>query len=836
MKDYVKNLKNFKELILALRANLSLLFYPLVALSTFGLNLVLMAHHLVQDQAFKLPLFWQQVGWGIYSLTLFVLVVQLSKFIVPKDVLKVGIGYLIYLVSSYFLLVTRNINNPDFKWEAWSKNGFYETNFLPTLSLIVLLAFLVKYAFRALGLHRKSQRYLPEYESNHFILACLIGSIALHDSQLLGQIRDNLAPFLNAQQFPSFVLLLAILVFMCLLAFVVLANACLNGLRDLKHNRPSVNLVIATSALFALVFNYTLQLGVQEKVDLLGYYLFPGASLFQLIILFLLAVVVYSIINQYFSASILILGLGTVLSIANSIKMAMRNEPLLITDFVWLKELHLVMSFVDKNLFYYLVSLLLLVAALAYLLRKRLVPGKIYSTWQKQLAIVFSVSMVFIGVFYIFQSEKDKNIQEGIPILSKLNNGIHIDYLGFATNARYKSLMYIWVKQLTNPVMEKPHDYSFEAIANLAERYEMEAAQINQEREQSISEQTVIYVLSESLSNPKRVPGVTVSMDVLENINQIKATTTSGIMQSDGYGGGTANMEFQSLTGLPFYNFSPTVSTLYSEVVPKMSVFPSISDAFEGDNRYVLHPSGASNYNRYNIYSNLGFGELVFWEGSKDKFSNIRKQGVSVSDETVYDNILERLNADKSQFFSVITMQNHAPWSVGNPEEVVAQGEGFTEKENDTLTEYSRLLSHTDRSTKQFLERLSEIDKKITVVFYGDHLPGFYPERLFTENPNSQYQTDYFIWSNWKEEKRDYPLLNSSDFTAALLDHTNSKVSPYYALLTRVLEKASISSPADNPEHDQIAHDLMLLQYDITVGRGYIRDYKNFFLLPNEKK
>lgn len=836
MKDYVKNLKTFRDLFLSLRANLSVLFYPLVALSTFGLNLVLLAHRLIQDQSFKVAGFWQQTGWGIYGLAILVLAVQLSKFIVPKDVLKLGIGYLIYLVSSYFLLVTRNINNPDFKWEAWSKNGFYETNFLPTLSLIVLLAFLVKYAFRALGMHRKSQRYLPEYESNHFILACLIGSIAVHDSKLFGQIKGNLAPFLNAEQFPQYLLLLGILVFMCLLAFVVLANACLNGLRDLKHNRPSINLVIATSALFALVFNFTLQLGVQEKVDLLGYYLFPGASLFQLIILFLLAVVVYSIINQYFSASILILGLGTVLSIANSIKMAMRNEPLLITDFVWLKELHLVMSFVDKNLFYYLILLLIVVIVLAYILRKRIVPGKIYSTWQKQLAMLVAVSMVFLGIFYIFQTEKDKKIQEGIPILSKLNNRISIDYLGFATNARYKSLMYIWVKQMTNPVMEKPQDYSMEAIAKLAEKYEAEANQINQDREQSISDQTVIYILSESLSNPRRVPGITVSVDVLENINRIKETTTSGIMQSDGYGGGTANMEFQSLTGLPFYNFSPTVSTLYSEVVPKMSVFPSISDAFEGDNRYVLHPSGASNYNRYNIYRDLGFGELVFWEGSKDKFSNIRKQGVSVSDETVYDNILERLETDKNQFFSVITMQNHAPWSVGNPEEVIAQGEGFTDKENDTLTEYSRLLSHTDRATQQFLERLSTIDKKITVVFYGDHLPGFYPERLFSTDPITQYQTDYFIWSNWQKEKLDYPLLNSSDFTAALLEHTNSKVSPYYALLTRVLEKASVSSSGDTPEHDEIAHDLRLLQYDITVGRGYIRDYEQFFSLPNEKK
>ena len=43
-------------------------------------------------------------------------------------------------------------------------------------------------------------------------------------------------------------------------------------------------------------------------------------------------------------------------------------------------------------------------------------------------------------------------------------------------------------------------------------------------------------------------------------IQEIKTKVTSGLMQSDGYGGGTANMEFQTLTGLPFYNINPTVS------------------------------------------------------------------------------------------------------------------------------------------------------------------------------------------------------------------------------------------------------------------------------------
>lgn len=130
------------------------------------------------------------------------------------------------------------------------------------------------------------------------------------------------------------------------------------------------------------------------------------------------------------------------------------------------------------------------------------------------------------------------------------------------------------------------------------QKYTKLAKKINQSRKENISDQTVIYLLSESFSDPNRVDGVTLSREVIPNIKQIKQTTTSGLMKSDGYGGGTANMEFQALTGLPFYNFSSSVSVLYTEVAPEMSIFPSLSSQFKSKNRLVLHPSGANNYGR----------------------------------------------------------------------------------------------------------------------------------------------------------------------------------------------------------------------------------------------
>jgi len=231
------------------------------------------------------------------------------------------------------------------------------------------------------------------------------------------------------------------------------------------------------------------------------------------------------------------------------------------------------------------------------------------------------------------------------------------------------------------------------------------------------------------------------------------------------------------------------------------------------------------------IYNRLDFDKFVSIDDKKDY--NVGYQEIHVSDQSTYNSVLKDLDPKRSQFFSVITMQNHAPFIAGEPSDVTASGKDFSEDVNTRLTNYSRLLTFTDSATQDFLEKLSKIDKKITVVFYGDHLPGLYPESAFKNYPEGQYQTDYFIWSNFDAPKLDYPLVNSSDFSAMVFEQTNSKVSPYYALLTEVLKKASVDKKALEGEVKEIAEDLKMVEYDLISGKGYLS--KDFFKVPSAK-
>lgn len=742
---------------------------------------------------------------------------------------KFRISFYIYILVSYFLLITRNLNNKEFKPYDLIGNQFFEIRGLSIVVIILILGYGFQKFSGRFPSFKKYDSLLSDYQSNDYSLGLLMSVMTLTDSKIIAIFGETLQSIIEHQNFYSYVNYLNSRLFIFTIFVTIVTITSTKSINDIISNKTSISLAFSSSLLLSLIFNYFLQLGVRGDSELLGHYIFPGATLYQLLFLTIINLTFYLLINRYVITTIILLMLGTVVSVANNIKVNMRSEPLLVTDLVWLKELNVILSFVSQT--YVLLAILIIALGISLILylHKRFFVGPIIKFWKVRLATMGVVILSSTFILQVFVNEENAKVGSGIPILSRVNNWYDINWFGFEVNARYKSLAYVWTKQLTKPVMMKPENYSKKTIEEIIKKYSKRAEEINETRKNQITDQTVIYVLSESLSDPERINGVSVNKDILSNIKRIKSETTSGIMRSDGYGGGTANMEFQSLTGLPYYNFSSTVSVLYTEVVPKMSIFPSISDQFESKNRIVMHPSGAKNYSRKTIYEDLGFNKLIFTTDSDDKFLDPKKTGVSISDETVYNNILENLDEQESQFFSVITMQNHSPWSIGSPSEIVASGTNFSVQQNGALTEYSRLLSYTDSATNNFLEKLSKIDKDITVVFYGDHLPGLYPDKAFVDNPESQYQTDYFIWSNHQAKKQNYPLVNSSDFIAELFAHTDSKVSPYYALLTDVLNQASVDKEKLTEEQQEIADDLRLIQYDITIGKGYTKSSPEFF-------
>ena len=775
------------------------------------------------------------IWFGIAFLILVSLISQYSlKWIF---FLKIFVSYIIYLILSYSIDISLNINNPSYKVEHFEKNDFWQFNSLTFVLPLLIISFIFVLIKRSYDNKANRKKLNPVGKLFEYVLhSSIVCSFILTDSKIppllfrtswyvygnfekVGGGRYSLSQFWFVE-----IQLLLLSVFLTLFGLLFI-----KGQIDIVKNRTSFSLVIFTSISFAILFNTGIQLGLGKGEPLVGYSIFPGGVIFQILCLCYLFIFLYLLFNRYLFTTLLILFGGVLFITANAIKFSMRSEPILPSDLVWVFQPSVLFGFVDISVLINVCIFLIIFTSIFLIGKRYIYPGRIIRATILRFVLLGLILLISFNVYSIFKRKDNGKIIDDIPIITLLNNFQDTKWVGNSINARYRSLSYVWLNQITTDPILQPKGYNKDKIKEIEKKYNQVAIEINKNRNESIENQTIVYVLSESFADPSRIERVNLSRNPIPKIQEIKSKVTSGLMQSDGYGGGTANMEFQTLTGLPFYNINPTVSVLYSEVAPKMRKLVSVSDSF--NNKVFVHFESPYNYSRNVIYNRLKFDKFISIDDKKNY--DISYQEVHISDESTYKAVLKEMDAKENQFFSVITMQNHSPFIAGEPSDLTATVNGFSDDENTNLTNYSRLLTFTDTATQSFLESLSKIDKKITVVFYGDHLPGLYPESAFKNNPEGQYQTDYFIWSNFDAPKLNYPLVNSSDFSAMVFEQTNSKVSPYYALLTEVLKKASVDKKAIEGDALEIADDLKMAEYDLISGKGYLS--KDFFKVPTNK-
>ena len=431
-----------------------------------------------------------------------------------------------------------------------------------------------------------------------------------------------------------------------------------------------------------------------------------------------------------------------------------------------------------------------------------------------------------------------------------------------------------FTRQLNPKIMDKPSNYSEETMKKVAARYQKEAETINASRTNNLTDSTVVYVLSESFSDPSRVPGLKTNKDSMPNIRKIKAGTTSGLMLSSGYGGGTANLEYMGLSGLSMANFESSLSSPYQQLVPSQHWTPTINQLWGAPvNSLGYHPYESSMYSRATNYKKFGFSHFYTLTGPDViKYQDKIDESPYVSDKSSYDSALEGIKSGKTnKFIQIITMQNHMPyheWYENNDYTAESTtGTPLGDDEQQSIETYQKGVEITDQATQEFLNELDALDKPVTVVFYGDHLPGIYSSASEDDNNSlALHLTDYFIWSNKASSSQgnkasDAAYSSPNFFVAQAADHMNAKVSPYLAFLTEMHSKIAAMEPPvvnkiqgwdripegqniyldqnGNPmstddfdkETKQLLADYKLIQYDITAGKNYLKD-TDFMTLP----
>lgn len=595
----------------------------------------------------------------------------------------------------------------------------------------------------------------------------------------------------------------------------------------------------------------------------------------------LIYLVLILVLNRFWIATVIFGVAMTAYGVANSIKMRLRNEPILPSDlsFILNGNSGSLLSFIPKDQ-QTLVSGTITVLAwfscicvLFFILdgRRRF----IHCSWKQPFSSAKNVAGTLTRIIAAVLS---------IALLASYTCNLNIpgawSYV-LATNLGYKPVPWNTYEDATSngpattfeslvrvKAMEKPEGYSQKNMESIAQRYAKEADNINSSRTNNLTDSTVIMILSESFSDPTRVPGVSFSIDPMPNIRSIKDSTTSGLMLSPGYGGGTANIEYQSLTGMSLASFNDQLISPYQQLVPNMKSAYSFNqiwnEACHSTCSVAYHPYYKSFYLRDSNYKKFGFKFFRTLDSSpmishQDHIDN----SIYVSDAASYQNVLDYLqqSTDQSQFIQLVTMQNHLPysdWYVDNEFKDADISSDINDVERQQIDTYAKGVSHTDSATINFLNQLNELQKPTTVIFYGDHLPGIYQTAAMEKrNQLALHESDYFIWSNAASSSSETKLSpeesnysSSNYFIASAAEHMNAKVSPFLALLTELHEEVPsmgrFASTNDSwgsgsatylnsdgsivkkknlsQKARQLLKDYSLVQYDMTSGKNYLQN------------
>ena len=599
----------------------------------------------------------------------------------------------------------------------------------------------------------------------------------------------------------------------------------------------------------------------------------------NVILVALLYLMLLMLFNRFWTASIVILAVGIIVAAIEHFKVEIRYEAILPADLGFLgSNTGNMLTFIPAGAH---VTIRVALGAFAVLLALILVlrhfdgrKGRMIRTDNLSLnltsrLILLLLPILVFALYCIHVSTTDSLANKFSRALGDTPSMWDSVY-----DAQRNGPLVAFTRQLNPKIMDKPSNYSEETMKKVAARYQKEAETINASRTNNLTDSTVVYVLSESFSDPSRVPGLKTNKDSMPNIRKIKAGTTSGLMLSSGYGGGTANLEYMGLSGLSMANFESSLSSPYQQLVPSQHWTPTINQLWGAPaNSLGYHPYESSMYSRATNYKKFGFSHFYTLTGPDViKYQDKIDESPYVSDKSSYDSALEGIKSGKTnKFIQIITMQNHMPyheWYENNDYTAESTtGTPLGDDEQQSIETYQKGVEITDQATQEFLNELDALDKPVTVVFYGDHLPGIYSSA--SEDGNNSlalHLTDYFIWSNKASSSQgnkasDAAYSSPNFFVAQAADHMNAKVSPYLAFLTEMHSKIAAMEPPvvnkiqgwdripegqniyldqnGNPmstddfdkETKQLLADYKLIQYDITAGKNYLKD-TDFMTLP----
>lgn len=423
--------------------------------------------------------------------------------------------------------------------------------------------------------------------------------------------------------------------------------------------------------------------------------------------------------------------------------------------------------------------LMLTVFAVEHKIRFVRYTGKQRIVWLCVLAVLTA------GGFGYLQSQ---------PILSTGKNG------GFFWNltSSYEKYGYFLATYIYENYqkVEKPEGYSAEAVEQLMTEL------IQEQTEKSGQLPNIIAIMNESFTDFASVDGIQTSKQLLPFIDSLQENTVKGNLYVPVFGGGTANTEFEFLTGSTM-RFLPTGSTPYQAYVKRE--LPSLASYLKqyGYETLACHFASGSNWNRDQVYPLLGFDTFL----TDTDVGELEELHGYPSDQADYEEVCRQYEAWKASgtsehFFCFnVTIQNHGGYLSGYRSEDAPQYTGG--QTSDDVEEYLSLLRESDRAFEQLVNYFEQEEEPTVILMFGDHWPRLnnafinsMANQADTENEleknQNKYVTPFVIWANYNIEETQIEKLSANYLAAELLQVAGVPVNAYQNFLLNLSEKVPV--------------------------------------------
>lgn len=320
----------------------------------------------------------------------------------------------------------------------------------------------------------------------------------------------------------------------------------------------------------------------------------------------------------------------------------------------------------------------------------------------------------------------------------------------------------------------------------------------------------IVFLQLESFFDPTRVNFLNVSEDPIPYFRKLMEEYSSGYYRVPSVGAGTANTEFETITGMSLHYFGPGEYPYKS--ILKEENCESIPYVLKGlgYTTHAIHNNEANFYARKSVFPRLGFDSFTSEEYMAD-ISDTTENGW-VKDHILTDAILDCLNSSKGpDYVYTISVQGHGDYPtepvLDNPL-ITVSGAESREKNDYSWEYYVNQLREMDDFVRELTEALAAYPEPVVLVMYGDHLPTM---GLQVEDVKNRYlfQTEYVIWDNFGMDKKDKNLA-AYQIGAEVLD----RLGIHEGTIVRYHQARK------NTKNYQV--DLEALQYDILYGERYV--------------